>query len=80
MGMREDMDRAAKRHHYWPKGAALEMLDKLTAQLREAPEEARLTLRMGVAHDGAANPWLRVEGAKEEYQGFNDSFGCPPFC
>ena len=80
MGMREDLDRAAKSHHWWPKGVALEMLEKLAHQLREAPDDARLTLRMGMKEEGTLNPWLCVEHPKEQYEGFDDTFLCPPFC
>ena len=80
MSKHEDLQRIATHYHWWPKGAALEIMKALAHQLNEAPDDARLTLRIGMKEDGTLNPWLCVEGLSEEYEGFDDSFGCPPFC
>lgn len=79
MSKSEDLARMGEHYHWWPKGKAIHLLHELAQQMREAPDNARLTLRMGMKADGALNPWLCVEGG-ETYEGFNDSFGCPPLC
>lgn len=80
MSKHDDLERMARHYHWWHKADALRMLHTLTEQLNEAPDSARLTIRMGMKADGTTNPWLCVEGGAEVYEGANDSFLCPPIC
>ena len=79
MSKADDLDRMAHFYNWWEKERALKMLRDLLQDLHEAPDTARLTLRMGMTAEGTLNPWLCVEGG-EVYEGADASWPCPPHC
>lgn len=89
MSMYDDVARyeqagLAAHYHWWPQKEAIAMLDALGLALREAPDGARLTCRLGLRPDGRATVWLAVAEADDDLNGggteINNSRPCPPFC